>query len=218
MNYYTIKEEARAEFEEKKSEFIGHVKRVHSEDEAREFINKIKAANKEATHNVYSYIIGLNRGIQRYSDDGEPQGTAGIPVLEVLKKNEITDAVVVVTRYFGGVLLGAGGLVRAYSKAAAMAVKEAGIVEKVKGIHLELTIDYDLLGKIQYICSQKLWHIEDIEYSDKVKVHLYCEVLDIDMIEKEFTEATSGKAKFFRHDEKFYFKQGNRLFPEEATA
>src|SRR5690606_33864219 len=97
------------------------------EEEARAFINKIKSEHKEATHNVYAYIIGQNMGIQRYSDDGEPQGTAGVPVLDVINKNLVTDTAVVVTRYFGGVLLGAGGLVRAYSKGAALAIKESGI-------------------------------------------------------------------------------------------
>ncbi len=115
MKYLTVKDETKSEFTEKKSLFIGHACRVYSEEEAIKFIEKIKTIYKDATHNVPAYIIGENREIQRYSDDGEPQGTAGIPALEVLKKKELTDTVIVITRYFGGTLLGSGGLIRAYS-------------------------------------------------------------------------------------------------------
>jgi uncharacterized YigZ family protein len=214
MGYYTVLKESKAEFEEKKSLFIGHVKRVYSEEEARSFINKIKSEHKQATHNVYAYIIGENKGIQRYSDDGEPQGTAGIPVLEVIKKNDITDVVVVVTRYFGGILLGAGGLVRAYSKGAAAGIKEAGIVEKVLGCPIEILIDYDLLGKVQYICSQKLWHIDQIEYTDKVKICMSNEVHTLEQIKGEITDATAGKAVIDSGRPEYYFRLENKLFKE----
>ena len=214
MSYLTIKEQASAEFEEKKSVFIGYVKRVYSEEEARSFINEIKSMHKEARHNVYSYVIGQNMGIQRYSDDGEPQGTAGIPVLEVVKKNGLTDIAVVVTRYFGGILLGTGGLARAYSKGASLAIKEGGIVEKVKGQEVKIIIDYDLLGKVQYICNQNKWYIEDTEYTEVVKIKLYCEVSNYDALVKEITEATSGKAEFYKEDERYYFKCDNRLILE----
>ncbi len=136
MSYFTVKGSATSEFQEKKSTFIGYIKRVNTEEEAKNFVNEIKSMHKEATHNVYAYIVGENKGIQRYSDDGEPQGTAGIPVLEVIKKNDLTDVAVVVTRYFGGILLGGGGLIRAYSKGASSAIEEAGVVEKVKGLKL----------------------------------------------------------------------------------
>ncbi len=214
MSYLTIKDEVSATFEEKKSIFIGHAKRVYNEEEARAFINKIKGQHKEATHNVYAYIIGENMGIQRYSDDGEPQGTAGIPVLEVIKKNGVTDIVVVVTRYFGGIMLGAGGLVRAYSKSAALAVKKGGIVLKVKGCRLDITIDYDLIGKVQYLCGQNSWIIEDIEYTDKVKIMLYSEINSLDLIEKSIIEATSGRAVFETCEDGYYFKLENKLFKE----
>lgn len=214
MSYFTIKDEARDEFEEKKSIFIGNIKRVYTEEDARTFINKIKSENREANHNVYAYIIGENKGVQRYSDDGEPQGTAGIPVLEVLKKSNITDVVVVVTRYFGGILLGAGGLVRAYSRGAAAAVKRGVIVEKVKGCALDITIDYDLLGKVQYLCNDKNWHIENIEYFEKVKLNLLCEDSNIAVVEKEVTEITSGKAILKTEDSMLYFKCENRLFAD----
>lgn len=214
MSYFTIKDEVSCEFEEKKSIFIGHAKRVYNEEEAKAFINKIRSEHKEATHNVYAYIIGENLGIQRYSDDGEPQGTAGVPVLEVIKKNSVTDIAVVVTRYFGGVLLGAGGLVRAYSKGAALAIKKAGVVEKVKGCRLDIVADYDLLGKIQYVCAQNSWHIENIEYTDRVKITLYCESSNIDAIKGNIIETTAGRAALSTSEEDYYFKLENRLFKE----
>ena len=212
MSYFTIKDESMAEFVEKKSTFIGHGKRVESEEEAKEFIRKIKGMHKEARHNVYAYMIGETRGIQRYSDDGEPQGTGGIPMLEVLKKNNITDVIVVVTRYFGGVLLGTGGLARAYSKGTLLAIKEAGIVEKVNGICLEMVIEYDLLGKLQYLCSQENIHIENVEYTDKVKIKILCEVNNLEKLKSQITGVTSGKALFAEEEMKMYFKLENRLF------
>src|SRR5699024_4890875 len=114
-----------------KSRFIGYASPVESEKSAQEFIDTIKQKHKDATHNVFAYIIGQNKNIQRYSDDGEPSGTAGIPILEMMKKEDLTDTVIVVTRYFGGIKLGAGGLVRAYIKGAKCGLESANIVEKV---------------------------------------------------------------------------------------
>lgn len=150
--------------------------------------------------------------IQRYSDDGEPQGTAGIPILEVMKKSNVTDCAIVVTRYFGGILLGAGGLTRAYTKGASIAIKSAGIVEKVNGLKLSFELDYDLFGKVQYICGQNSWHIEDTEYTDKVVVHILCEESISDTIESEIIESTNGKVISLRSEEGIYFKEGNRLY------
>jgi uncharacterized YigZ family protein len=212
MSYFTVKDQSKAEFKEKKSIFIGQGKRVETEDEAKEFIQKIKSEHKEARHNVYAYIIGENRMIQRYSDDGEPHGTGGIPMLEVLKKNDITDVVVVVTRYFGGILLGTGGLARAYSKGASLAISEAGVVEKVKGIPLEIVIEYDLLGKLQHVCAEGNNYIENIEYTDKVKIKIICECCNLEKLESQITEITSGKAILEEKEPKMYFKLENRLY------
>jgi len=212
MSYFTIKDKAKAEFIEKKSIFIGQVERVESEEAAKEFIQKIKSQHKQARHNVYAYIIGENKMLQRYSDDGEPHGTGGVPMLEVLKKSDITDVVVVVTRYFGGILLGTGGLARAYSKGASLAIKEAGIVEKVKGISLEIVIEYDLLGKLQHLCAEQKTHIENIDYTDKVKIRIICESSNLDKLESQITEVTSGKALFEEEESKMYFKLENRLY------
>lgn len=215
MSYFTIKDESIAEFKEKKSIFIGHGKRVENEDEAKEFIHNIKSKHKQARHNVYAYIIGENREVQRYSDDGEPQGTGGIPMLEVLKKSNITDVAVVVTRYFGGILLGTGGLARAYSKGASLAIKEGGVVEKVKGISVEIIIEYDLLGKLQHICAKDNFYIEHVEYTEKVKINILCEFSNLEKLKSKITEVTSGKALFNESDVKMYFKLEHRLYDSE---
>lgn len=214
MPYITIKNLGEDRFEEKKSEFIGYAKRVQNEEEAKEFVNEIKSLHKQARHNCWAYVIGSNMNIQRYSDDGEPQGTAGIPILEVMKKSNVTDCAVVVTRYFGGVLLGTGGLTRAYTKGASIAIKAAGIVEKVSGLKLSFEIEYDLFGKIQYICGQNSWHIEETEYTDKVIVHILCEEAISEEIENEIVEVTNGKVIVRKSEEGIYFKEGNRLFAE----
>lgn len=214
MPYITVKSFGEDRFEEKKSEFIGYAKRVENEEEAKAFINEIKNMHKQARHNCSAYIIGSNMNIQRYSDDGEPQGTAGIPILEVLKKSGVTDCAVVVTRYFGGILLGTGGLTRAYTKGASIAIKAAGIVEKVEGQKLSFEMEYDLFGKIQHICGQNSWHIEEVEYTDKVIVNLLTEKTIGDNVESEVIEATNGKVIVRKSNEGIYFKEGNRLYTE----
>ena len=212
MSYITIRDFGEDRFIEKKSEFIGYAKRCETEEEAKAFVSEIKSMHKQARHNCWAYVIGENMGTQRYSDDGEPQGTAGIPILEVMKKSDITDCAVVVTRYFGGVLLGAGGLTRAYTKGASIALKAGGVVKKVLGVKLSSTMDYDMLGKIQYICGQNNWHIEDVEYSDKVKVNILAELTSVNEMESKFVEATNGKIENVKSDEEIYFKEENRLF------
>lgn len=212
MSYVTIRDFGEDRFLEKKSEFIGYAKRCETEEEAKAFVAEIKNMHKQATHNCYAYVIGENMGIQRYSDDGEPQGTAGIPILEVMKKSNITDCAVVVTRYFGGILLGAGGLTRAYTKGASIALKAGGIVEKVKGVRLLLCMDYDMFGKIQYKCNENNWHIEEVEYTDKVVVHILAEIELSKIIEKTVIEISNGKIIITKTDEDIYFKEENRLF------
>lgn len=215
MGYYTILRETQDEFEERKSIFIGHIKRVNTEEEAKAFVDQKKEKYKDATHNVYAYIIGENAGIQRYSDDGEPKGTGGIPALEVLKKNDLRNVAVVVTRYFGGIMLGAGGLTRAYSKGAAIAVKAGEIVEKVLGSAVIFDMSYDMLGKVQYLCATKEWHIEDTQYTDTVSVILYIENHKIEEVVTAMSEVSSGKIEYLVEDEEFFFKQENRLYREK---
>lgn len=212
MSYITIRDFGEDSFVEKKSEFIGYAKRCESEEEAKAFVSEIKNKHKQATHNCFAYVIGENMGIQRYRDDGEPQGTAGIPILEVMKKSNVTDCAIVVTRYYGGILLGTGGLTRAYTKGASIALKAGGIVEKVNGVRLLFHMDYDMLGKIQYKCNENNWYIQDTEYTDKVVVHILAEIEKASDIEKEIIEISNGKIKVDKQDEGIYFKEENRLY------
>lgn len=212
MSYITIRDFGEDSFIEKKSEFIGYAKRCESEEEAKAFVSEIKNKHKQATHNCFAYVIGENMGIQRYSDDGEPQGTAGIPILEVMKKSNVTDCAIVVTRYYGGILLGAGGLTRAYTKGASIALKAGGVVEKVEGLRLLFHMDYDMLGKIQYKCNENNWYIEDTEYTDKVVIHILAEVEKANDIETEIIEISNGKITVSKEDEGIYFKEENRLY------
>ncbi len=217
VSYFTVKDEASCQFEEKKSIFTGNIKRVYTENEAKNFISKVKQKNIKATHNVYAYVIGEKMNIQKYSDDGEPQGTAGIPVLDVIKKKGIADVVIVVTRYFGGTLLGKGGLVKAYTKSAALSIDASGIVEKVKGCQLDIFIQYDTLGKLQYMFEQKSIHIENIKYTEKICVSINCISEDVDKLINEIIELTNGKCEVIVGDEEFYFKMDSRLIKEQIA-
>ena len=150
MNYLTVYQNAEASFIEKRSEFIGYIAPVSTNEEAVNFINSIRSKHRKAKHNVYAYILRQDN-ISRYSDDGEPQGTAGVPVLDVLQKRGLTDVCIVVTRYFGGILLGGGGLVRAYSHCASITCDSAKIMNMCKCYHVELEMDYNLYGKVSYV-------------------------------------------------------------------
>lgn len=214
LGYFTIKDQACSRFEEKKSVFIGSIKRVYTEADAKKFINVVKEQNPKASHNVYAYVIGEKMNIQRYNEDREPQGTAGIPILEVIKKKVITDVVIVVTRYFGGILLGKGGLAKAYSKSAALSIDEAKIVERVKGSPIDISVDYEVLGKLKYLFEQKSISIENIEYADKVQLSINCILEDVDLLINEIIDVTNGKCELIVGDEEFYFKVDNALIKE----
>ena len=152
--YKTVARETETLLTEKKSKFISHVKPVDTEEAALEFLNKIRSEHPSATHNVYAYVIDENN-ISRYSDDGEPGGTAGMPVLDTIKNSGLVDVIVVVTRYFGGTLLGTGGLVRAYSASAKQGLDDAGIITKVMCDIISVKTEYDLVGKLQYHFAAK---------------------------------------------------------------
>lgn len=199
--YKTLHERGTDEFVVEKSTFIGHSKPVQTEDEAKEFIAEIKSKYKDATHNVWAYTIGENMNIQRYSDDGEPQGTAGIPTLEVIKKEDLRNVVVVVTRYFGGIKLGAGGLVRAYTKGAKIGLEAGKIVEKIQFVKVEIKCDYTLLGKIQNELSNRDYNIGDIEYTDTVSIPVFCRKDDLENLKKTIVELTNAKAIIVEKEE-----------------
>lgn len=169
MEYKTIAARCEARFVEKKSEFIGYLAPVSTEEEAVAFVNEIRAMHRKATHNCYAYILRDNN-ISRHSDDGEPSGTAGVPMYEVLKKEGLTDVACVVTRYFGGILLGAGGLVRAYTNGVKIAVEAAKIKLMCSAARLKLTMDYTYYGKIAATLAEFDTRTENEDFSDNVAV------------------------------------------------
>lgn len=201
--YKTIIESGTGEYVEKKSRFIGYVRHVESEEEADSFITEIKKKHYDARHNCYAYSVGEEDVIQRFSDDGEPSGTAGKPILEVITGNGLNNVCIVVTRYFGGTLLGTGGLVRSYTEACKECIAATGIVTKKCVIPLVITTNYNDLGKIQYILGQNGIDISDSAYGEKVVLTANVIVEDIDRIEKKLTEATAARAVFERRDKKF---------------
>ncbi|MBR5991914.1 MAG: YigZ family protein [Clostridia bacterium] len=194
MQYFTIEKQAQDEFTEKRSRFIGYAKPVTTEAEATAFIEEIKKKHWDAKHNVYAYVL-REGNTARYSDDGEPQGTAGVPTLDVLKKQNITDCVVVVTRYFGGILLGGGGLVRAYSHAAALALQAAGVVEKRSFTVCETTVDYNTYGRLPALIADFSGKVTDTDFIDTVKVSFLIPDELIDVFRDKFADLTFGKSE-----------------------
>lgn len=191
--YRTIRNRASAEMIERRSRFIAHVLPVQTEQEALAFINALRSEYYDATHNVYAYIIDENN-ICRYSDDGEPSGTAGIPVLDVLRKENLTNLCVVVTRYFGGILLGGGGLVRAYGASAKLGVDAGGIITRVLCDVVEVSCDYTLLGKLRYEAETRGHTIREITYTDKAQMYVYIKTQETDGFLKAMCEASNGRA------------------------
>ncbi|WP_053218565.1 YigZ family protein [Virgibacillus senegalensis] len=174
-SYFTVKTEGTDEVTIQKSRFIGHVKRVETEEEAQAFIGEIKKRHHDATHNCSAYMIGEHNQIQKANDDGEPSGTAGVPILEVLKKKDLKDTVVVVTRYFGGIKLGAGGLIRAYSGTTSQALDTTGIVRRQLMKHFLVKADYSLLGKLENQLRNSEYLLKDISYQENVAFSVYVE-------------------------------------------
>lgn len=194
MNYFTVSKPAQDSFIEKRSEFIGYISPVSTNDEAVEFINSIKAQHRKAKHNVYAYIL-RNDNISRYSDDGEPQGTAGMPVLEVLKKRGLTDVCVVVTRYFGGILLGGGGLVRAYSHAASLACDAADIMHMCLCHKLRISTDYGMYGKISYLLPNFDTITVSSDFGSDVTLEILVLSEKLKPLTDELTEVTNGSVE-----------------------
>lgn len=177
-SYYTIKQPGSHEIIIQKSRFIGYVARVTSEEEAIEFIQSIKKKHYNATHNCSAYMIGEHNQIQKANDDGEPSGTAGVPILEVLKRQDLKDTAVVITRYFGGIKLGAGGLIRAYSSTTSEVIKHTGIVVRELVRVEEVKIAYTLLGKLENNLHQHHYHIEEIQYMENVTIDVLVPIDD----------------------------------------
>ena len=188
--YKTVYEGGEGEIVEKKSRFIATVRPVKTEEEALAFIEEMKKKYWDARHNCYVYSVGKNREYTRCSDDGEPSGTAGRPMLDVILGEDIYNVAAVVTRYFGGILLGTGGLVT--------------VIEKTYGISMEVVTDYTGIGKIQYIAGEQKLPILDSEYTDRVVLHLLVPADQIAFVEKAITEGTNGRAKMKKEKDLYY--------------
>ena len=172
-DYYTVKDYGESELIIQKSRFLTYVKRAETEDEALDFIQEIKKKHHNANHNCSAYMIGEHDNIQKANDDGEPTGTAGVPMLEVLKKQGLKDTVIVVTRYFGGIKLGGGGLIRAYGRATTEGITATGTVERKLHHLMKVTIDYTWLGKVENEVRQSVYPLKEISYADGVNsIHI----------------------------------------------
>lgn len=202
MCYKTVKSEAEASFVEKKSEFIGHIAPVKTNEEATAFIEKIRSQNRKARHNVYAYIL-RDSSITRYSDDSEPQGTGGIPVLEILKHEGLCDVCVVVTRYFGGILLGTGGLTRAYSHACKLAVDTAEIMNMFSAKKITVRCDYSTYGKLNTALSKFETAELSSDFSDAVRVSFFVKSFECEHICTELSDASNGRCGISVDDERY---------------
>ncbi|WIV10732.1 YigZ family protein [Proteiniborus sp. MB09-C3] len=211
MKYRTIHSFGSDEIIITKSRFIGYAKPISSEEEAIDFIQEIKSRHRDATHNVYAYVYGENNNIQRYSDDGEPSGTAGIPVLEVIKKEDLRNVAVVVTRYFGGTKLGAGGLVRAYTKGAKIGLEAGLIVDKVLFKKIKVRIDYTLYGKVENELLRFEYIISDVIYDDAVNIIVLCETENVNNLINFLTELTSSRMACEELEEEYYSVKDNNI-------
>ena len=202
-NYLTVQGYGESEIIISKSRFITYVNRAETESEAFDFINKIKKLHHSATHNCSAYIIGEYDNIQKANDDGEPSGTAGVPMLEVLKKQHLKDTVVVVTRYFGGIKLGGGGLIRAYGKATTEGLRAAGVVERKLHHIMSISIDYTWLGKVENEIRSSNYSLEEIRYLENVELYVSVQKEYIDAFIKWVTEMTNGQANITLVREEF---------------
>ena len=210
-NYKTLHKFGVDEYIVEKSTFIGYAKPIKTEEEAIEFVNEIKKKHKDATHNVWAYTVGENMNIQRYSDDGEPQGTAGIPTLEVIKKEDLRDVVVVVTRYFGGIKLGAGGLVRAYTKGAKVGIEAGIVIEKVKYTEVKIKIEYTQLGRIRNEIMNLGFKVKDTIYSEDVEIIVYSKIEDVQSLTDRMIDITSGTADVSIGEEYYLSEKDGQL-------
>lgn len=202
-SYITVSEQASDEIVIQKSRFIGYVCPCSSEEEAIQFIRTIREMHREARHHCFAYIIGMNSGIIRYSDDGEPNGTAGLPILNVLKNEKIVNCCVVVVRYFGGVLLGTGGLSRAYSQGCKIALDAAGLVQMELSSETRCLVSYSLWNTVQFVLQKMNVKIHDVIYHDKVEFLLDTRTKDFENTVRILTDKTDGKISFGESEKKY---------------
>lgn len=199
--YKTLLKDAQDEFIVNKSRFIGHGRPCETEEDALAFLAEMRAKYKDATHNCYAYIIGANMGVMRYSDDGEPGGTAGLPIIEVMKARGVTNAAVVVTRYFGGVLLGAGGLVRAYTQGAALALNASGVGVMHPTARYLMEIGYPLLNRMDFFLRDEPVMVEDKTFTDVITYTFVVRVADETAFLARLTNMSEGTVSPLRYEE-----------------
>lgn len=204
MEKFIIKEGGQGEIVEKKSRFIATVLPIDTEEEALQYIEKIKKKYWDARHNCFAFVIGSNNEIQRFSDDGEPQGTAGKPILETLLNENLHNTLIVVTRYFGGTLLGTGGLVRAYGQSSKEGIRNSVIQKVCEGISFKLTVDYNSIGKIKYIMEQMGITDAQEEYGQNVVLSILMKKDEYNEFNTKVTDATGGKAVFEDEEDREY--------------
>lgn len=199
--YKTLLREAHDEMIVNKSRFIGYAAPVKTVEEALSFLDRIRTKHKDATHNCYAYIIGQNAGVMRYSDDGEPSGTAGMPIIEVMKARGVVDCAVVVTRYFGGVLLGAGGLVRAYTQGCVIALNAAQVCEMHPTEKWLFEVAYPLWDKVQHVMKSLPVRVESTEFTSAVAFELSVKAADSERVRAELTRVTDGRIEALLEEE-----------------
>ena len=203
-DYKTLKQSAHDEFIVNKSRFIGYASPCQSEEEALAILKTIREKHRDATHNCYAYVIGENAGVMRYSDDGEPGGTAGLPMMEVLKSRGVVNCCVVVTRYFGGVLLGAGGLVRAYTKGCVIALDAAQVVAMQLSQKLLLAVPYPLWDRVSHAMKSLPVLIEDTQFGASVEATVLVRVKDLEDVTQKLTALTDAKAEWLELEQTHY--------------
>ena len=214
--YHTVYRGGSGEIVEKKSRFIAEVFPVTSEEEAMQYLEEARKRYWDARHHCWAYVLGRNPSAERMSDDGEPAGTAGKPILEVIRGRQITDVLVIVTRYFGGTLLGTGGLVRAYTASAAEGLKHSEIITRFHGFKLRIAADYTSLGKIQYLLAQRKICILESVYTDKVELIVLVPDEEEGALFKEIMDGTNGQAVLEKEQDCWFAQteDGMKIFEE----
>ncbi|MBH0164064.1 YigZ family protein [Fictibacillus sp. 7GRE50] len=205
-NYLTVKNEGQHEIVIEKSRFIAHIARATTEEEAQAFIQKIKKEHNSATHNCSAYLIGETDNIQKANDDGEPSGTAGVPMLEVLKKRQLKDTVAVVTRYFGGIKLGAGGLIRAYGKSVSEGLNHIGVVERQLQQIVHITVDYTLLGKMENELRNSVFPIKEMNYMEKVEIQMFVPIKEKETFKEWIIDLSNAQSEIVFGKEEYLEK------------
>lgn len=199
--FYTVKENKTSELIEKKSHFIANIFYIQNEEEANQKIEQVKKTNRDARHNVYAYR--LESGIEKYSDDGEPSGTAGVPILDILRGEKLVNVLIVVTRYFGGILLGTGGLVRAYGGAAKLVIDASSKVEMKLCVEYKVIMDYDSYNTFQYYCKNNQIKILNTNFLDKIETNILVYESATSIFLHDLSEITNRKATY-EEIEKYY--------------